>query len=59
MKPSKPLFCFASKKNTICGIIYRQHNSPERFLKYFEQTLENFISTGKYVCVMDDFNLVF
>ena len=22
---------FASKKNIICGIIYRQHNSPERF----------------------------
>ena len=32
---------FASKKNIICGIIYRQHNSPERFLEYnFEQTLE-------------------
>ena len=29
--------CFASKKNIICGIIYRQHNSPERFLEYFEQ----------------------
>ena len=23
----------------------------------FEQTLENFISTGKYVCVMGDFSL--
>ena len=31
--------------------------SPERFLKYFEQTLEKFISTGKNVCVMGDFNL--
>ena len=48
---------FASKKNIICGIIYRQHNSPERFLEYFEQTLEKSISTGKNVCVMDDFNL--
>ena len=45
------------KKNIICGIIYRQHNSPERFLEYFEQTLEKFISTGKNVCVMGDFNL--
>ena len=48
---------FASKKNIICGIIYRQHNSPESFLEYFEQTLEKFISTGKNVCVMGDFNL--
>ena len=48
---------FVSKKNTICGIFYRQHNSPARFLEYFEQTLENFISTGKYVCVMGDFSL--
>ena len=48
---------FASKKNIICGIIYRQHNSPERFLEYFEQTLDKFISTGKNVCVMGDFNL--
>ena len=47
---------FASKKNIICGIMYR-HNSPERFLEYFEQTLEKFISTGKNVCVMGDFNL--
>ena len=46
---------FASKKNIICGIIYRQHNSPESFLEYFEQTLEKFISTGKNVCVMGDF----
>ena len=48
---------FASKKNIICGIIHRQHNSPERFLDYFEQTLEKFISTGKNVCVTGDFNL--
>ena len=63
-KPSNEAFqvlwvelSFASKKNIICGIIYRQHNSPERFLEYFEQTLEKFISTGKNVCVMGDFNL--
>ena len=27
------------KPNVICGVIYRQHNSPERFLTYFEQTI--------------------
>ena len=50
---------FASKKDIICGIIYRplQHNSPERFLEYFEQTVKKFISSGKIVCVMGDFYL--
>ena len=48
---------FASKKNIICGIIYRQHYSPERFLEYSEKTLEKFISSEKNVCVMGDFNL--
>ena len=36
---------------------HRQHNSPERFLEYFQQILENIIPTGKNVCVMGDFNL--
>ena len=27
---------FSTKKNVICGILYRQHNSPENFLSYFE-----------------------
>ena len=52
-KPSNEAFqvlwvelSFASKKNIICGIIYRQHNSPERFLEYnFEQTVEK-----NYLC---------
>ena len=26
---------FVKKKNIICGVVYRQHNSPERFQKYF------------------------
>ena len=24
--------------NIICGVLYRQHNSPEQFLKYLEET---------------------
>lgn len=27
--------------NIICGVIYRQHNSPERFQTYMEETMEN------------------
>ena len=48
---------FAFIRNIICGIIYCQDNSSERFLAYFEQTLEKFISPKKNVCVMGDFNL--
>ena len=48
---------FTSKKNVICGIIYRQHNSPDSFLSYFDQTLEKYIATGKNICIMGDFNL--
>ena len=25
------------KKNIICGVVYQQHNSPERFQKYFKK----------------------
>ena len=30
----------AKLSTVICGVIYRQHNSPEKFLNYFEQTVE-------------------
>ena len=43
--------------NVICGVLYRQHNSPEHFLKYFEETVENLITTGKPVYVMTDANI--
>ena len=43
--------------NIICGVLYRQHNSPELFLKYFEETAENLIATGKPVYVMTDANI--
>ena len=38
---------FVKKKNVICGVLYRQHNSPESFLKYLEETIDKFTSTGK------------
>ena len=48
---------FRKQKNMICGIIYRQHNSPEHFLTYFEETLEKLASTDKRICLMADYNL--
>jgi hypothetical protein len=38
--------------NIICGVIYRQHNSPESFLKYFEETIEKLT-----IYIMGDINI--
>ena len=46
-----------NKKNIICGIIYRQHNDPNRFINYLDETVEKFSLTGKSLCVMGDFNV--
>ena len=43
--------------NVICGVLYRQHNSPESFLKYLEETIDKFSSTGNNLCLLRDFNL--
>ena len=48
---------FDKNKNIICGIIYRQHNSPDRFQLYFDQSIENFTSFGKRVIIMGDFDI--
>ena len=48
---------FVNSKNIICGIIYRQHNSPEFFQSYFEETVERLASTNKNVYVFGDFNI--
>ena len=48
---------FDKSKNIICGIIYRQHNSPDRFQFYFDQSIENFTYFGKRVIIMVDFNI--
>jgi hypothetical protein len=39
-----------------CGVIYRQHNWPERFQAYFEETIEKLSASGKTIYVMGDFN---
>ena len=45
--------------NIICGIMYRQHNTPERFQEYFDETLEKFSTSNKSIFVMGDFNINF
>ena len=45
------------KKHIVCGIVYRQHNSPEQFQNYFADTVEKFISSGKTLCLMGDINI--
>ena len=48
---------FVKKKNVIGGVLYRQHDSPESFDKYLEETIDKFASTGKDLCLLGDFNL--
>lgn len=48
--------CFAGKKNAVCGIIYRQHNSPDSFLNYFNESLERY-SGRNNVYIIGDFNI--
>ena len=45
------------KKNYICAIMYRQHNNPDRFLQYFEESVEKYSATGKQLCILGDYNL--
>ena len=46
-----------NKKNIICGVLYRQHNSPESFLSYFNDTVERFNASDKLVYIAGDFNI--
>ena len=48
---------FTNAANILCGVICRQHNSPETFLKYFEETVENLSISGKPIYIMSDTNL--
>ena len=45
------------KSSIICGIIYRQHNSPKRFQEYFDDKLERLITSNKSIYIMGDFNI--
>ena len=48
---------FTKKRNIICGVVYRQHNSPERFLEYFEETIDRYSATGKSIYILGDVNI--
>ena len=37
--------------------MYRQHNSPDCFQSYFEETIEKLTSTGKHLYIVGDFNI--
>ena len=39
---------FVKQSNIICGVIYRQHNSVECFLDYFEEAVDRYSATGKF-----------
>ena len=41
---------FVNSKNFICGISCLQHNFPEYFQSYFEETVERLASANKNVC---------
>ena len=48
---------FENKKNGICGILYRKHNSPERFHLYLDESIEKFTYSRKDIVIMGDFNI--
>ena len=48
---------FVNHKNTVCGIIYGQHNSPDYFLTYPDKTIEILVSDDKNVYILVDFNI--
>ena len=46
-----------NKKNIICRIVYRQHNSPESFLEYFNEALDKFTLRNRPTYILGDFNI--
>ena len=50
-------YSFTNKRDIICGVIYRQHNCPDKFLNYFDETLEKLSNSSKSIYVMTDANI--
>ena len=62
MRHSKPfglkfLLLIKILKLIACGMIYRQHNSPDDFLTYLDRTIEKMVSDDKDVYIKGDFNI--
>ena len=49
---------FTNKRHITCDVIYRQHNGPEKFLNYFDETLERLSSSSKLFYKMTDANTI-
>ena len=45
-------YVVCKEKNVICGIIYRQHDSPESLQSYLDEVLERISSNDKTVHIM-------
>ena len=45
------------KSNIICGVAYRQYNSADRFLEYFEESIDHYSATGRPVYLFGDVNV--
>lgn len=48
---------FESKKNILCGLIYRQHSCPENFLNYLEETIDKYNMKNRNIYLIGDFNI--
>lgn len=48
---------FVQGKNIICGVIYWQHNLPEQFQMYFDETLDKLGYSNKPKYIMSNFNI--
>ena len=48
---------FTKQSDIICGVIYGQRNSAERFLDYFEEAVDRYSATGKPICLFGDINI--
>ena len=50
-------FQFAKQSNIIFGVIYKQNNSAERFVDYFDEAVDSYSATGKLICLLGDVNI--
>ena len=48
---------FKTKSNIICGVVYRQHNSADRFLDHFEESIDHHSASSKPVYLLGDVNI--